>query len=234
MTRPEAVGTLFGGAGGGVGVEVHGFDAPGLADHLRRNGVAVVLDATHPYATRITEVARAACEATGVAYLRYERPDWSPPAGVRLVDSFSEAAGALASFGERVLLTVGSRPLGHFAGLQDRLTLFARILPSPVSLTEAAAAGFTQDRVLGLRPPFSYEFNRAVLREYRIGVLVTKSSGVEGGVVEKVSAALDLGLAVLMVRRPVTAAGAPAVSNVPDAVAGCLTLARKARPAGPG
>ena len=71
-----------------------------------------------------------------------------------------------------------------------------------LSIQQALAAGFTPDRLLCLRPPFSREFNRAILREYRAEVLVTKASGLEGGVEEKVLAAGDLGIEVVMIRRP--------------------------------
>jgi precorrin-6A/cobalt-precorrin-6A reductase len=100
------------------------------------------------------------------------------------------------------------------------LTLFARILPSPLSLEQALREGFTADRVLCLRPPFSTEFNRAIFHEYRVEVLVTKASGCEGGVVEKVTAARDLGMAVVMIRRPAET-GLEAVSSVEAAVAQC-------------
>ena len=101
-----------------------------------------------------------------------------------------------------MLLTIGAKQLKHFAHLHDRLVLIARILPCVASLQQALAAGFTPDRLLCLRPPFSQEFNRAVLCEYRVEVLVTKASGREGGVVEKVLAAHELGLEVVMIRRP--------------------------------
>jgi precorrin-6x reductase len=76
-------------------------------------------------------------------------------------------------------------------------------------------AGFTQETLLCLRPPFSREFNRSILREYKVEVLVTKASGAAGGVVEKVMAAQDLGLKTLMIRRPVPS-GLLSVST-PDA-----------------
>ena len=71
-----------------------------------------------------------------------------------------------------------------------------------------------------LRPPFSQAFNRALLEEYRIDALVTKDSGVEGGVVEKVLAAFELRLKVLMVRRPVLE-GIIAVRTIADALEAC-------------
>lgn len=234
VTRTESAAHLFGGLSGRMDVEVRSFDERSLSDRLRGDGVDIVLDATHPFATRITDVARAACVATGVPYVRYERPDWSPPAAVRLAGTFDEAADVLPSLGSRAFLAVGSRPLVHFAGLHDRIVLFARVLPAPLSLSQALEAGFTQERVLGLRPPFTREFNRALFTEYRADVLVTKASGVEGGVVEKVEAALDLGMNVLMVRRPAVGGELDVVTNAADAVAACHTLAYGGRAVGPG
>ena len=73
------------------------------------------------------------------------------------------------------MLTIGAKQLKHFAALHDRLTLFARILPAVASLQQALQAGFTPTHILCLRPPFSREFNRSILREYAIDVLVTKA-----------------------------------------------------------
>jgi precorrin-6A/cobalt-precorrin-6A reductase len=134
--------------------------------------------------------------------VRYERPDWGPPPGTRLAGSFAEAADLLPALGRRCLLTIGAKQLEHFAHLQGRLFLMARVLPCVVSLQQALAAGFTADRILCARPPFSQEFNRAILREYAVDVLLTKASGLEGGVKEKVLAARDLEIEVVMIRRP--------------------------------
>ena len=82
-------------------------------------------------------------------------PTGSRRPGTRLVDSFAAAAEVLPSLGSRVLLTIGAKQLKHFAHLHDRLVLIARILPCVASLQQALAAGFTPDRLLCLRPPFS-------------------------------------------------------------------------------
>jgi precorrin-6A/cobalt-precorrin-6A reductase len=108
----------------------------------------------------------------------------------------------LPSLGRRIMLTIGAKQLKYFARLHDRLTLFARILPSAISIEQALTAGFTMDRILCLRPPFSTAFNRAIFQEYRVNTLLTKASGIEGGVLEKVAAAFELGMNVLMIRRP--------------------------------
>jgi precorrin-6A/cobalt-precorrin-6A reductase len=202
VTREEAKENLFGPLTREVLVEARGFTEEGLTAFLAQGEADLVLDATHPFAVRITCLARAVCLQLGIPYVRYERPDWEPPPGTRLVGSFAEAAELLESLGRRTLLTIGAKQLKHFAHLQGRLYLVARVLPSVPSLQQALAAGFTPDRLLCLRPPFSRAFNRAILEEYRIRVLLTKASGREGGVEEKVLAAGDLGVEVIMIRRP--------------------------------
>lgn len=203
-----------------ITVEARGFTDESLAAYLRDGGADIVLDATHPFAVRITRIARATCARLGVPYVRFERPDWEPPEGTHLVDSFADAAALLPRLGRRAFLTIGAKQLKHFAALHDSLVLFARVLPSPVSVQQALDAGFAPDRILGLRPPFSQAFNRAILTEYQIDVLVTKASGIEGGVREKVLAARELGVAVLMIRRPEE--DGDVVTTIEAAVRACL------------
>jgi precorrin-6A/cobalt-precorrin-6A reductase len=220
VTRAEARENLFGPSLPDVLVEARGFTRESLTAFLARREADLVLDATHPFAVRITRLAHDVCLRLGVPYVRYERPDWDPPPGTRLVNSFAEAAELLPSLGSRVLLTIGAKQLKHFTPLQGRLHLVARILPGVHSVQQALAAGFTADRLLCLRPPFSREFNRAILREYRIELLLTKASGREGGVEEKVLAAGDLGVEVIMIRRP-EQAEVSGVSSLAAAVQAC-------------
>jgi precorrin-6A/cobalt-precorrin-6A reductase len=214
---------LFGPLQQALTVLVGGFTEARLTDFLAQAGADLVLDATHPFAVRITRIASAVCATLRVPYVRYERPDWEPPEGTVYAVSYAEAATLLPSLGTRVMLTIGAKQLKYFATLHDRLTLLARILPVPTSLQQALQAGFTQANILCLRPPFSREFNGSLLREYRIDVLVTKASGVEGGVVEKVLAAQDLGIKTLMIRRPL-ADDLSTVSTSEAAVRACQDL----------
>ena len=220
VTREEARAHLFGHLLDTITVLAQGFTAESLTDFIAQRRIALVLDATHPFAVRITHTAAVVCEQLGVPYVRYERPDWTPPDGAVYVDSYVEAARALPSLGSRAMLTIGAKQLKHFASLHDQLTLFARILPSPTSVQQALDAGFTQAQILALRPPFSQAFNRSLLLEYRADVLVTKASGADGGVVEKVVAAQELGVATLMIRRPDTQ-NPQAVSTVSAAIDAC-------------
>jgi precorrin-6A/cobalt-precorrin-6A reductase len=202
VTRAEAVAHLFGSIGAAAEVEVRGFTEATLGEFLGGGEAALVLDATHPFAVRIRRIARSVCAERHVPYVRFERPDWEPPAGTIVVDSFEEAARILPTLGSRAMLTIGAKQLKHFAQVGERMTLFARVLPSPISLQQALDAGVSGDRLLALRPPISRELNRALFVEHRVDVLVTKASGEAGGVAEKVLAAFDLGMKVVVIRRP--------------------------------
>src|SRR5262245_26216607 len=221
VTRPEARKNLFGSLKN-IKVEVRGFTEITLADFLKAGNADIDLDATHPFAVRITQIAHGVCARLGVPYVRYERPDWQPPEGTLFADSLAEAAAQLPDLGQRrILLTIGSKQLKHFSGLHQQVTLFARILPSPISLAQAEAAGFTPDRLVRERPPFSQAVNLALFQELDVQVLVTKASGSAGGVEEKVLAARQLGMKVLMIRRP-KLAGLSTVATFDQAVQACL------------
>jgi precorrin-6A/cobalt-precorrin-6A reductase len=225
VTRDEACESLFGELRDRMSVVARGFSVDSLAEYLARGEAELVVDATHPFAARITLTAREACRRTLTPYVRYERPDWVPPPGTHLVDGFAEAAGLAAALGRRIMLTIGSKQLKHFAHLQDRVEMLARILPSDVSTEQALAAGFRRDQLLSLRPPFSQECNRRLFAEHRVDVLVTKASGVEGGVAEKVLAACDLGISVVMIRRP-QLEPMRAVDSIDAVVAACFDSLR--------
>lgn len=220
VTRAEACENLFGALRDSVQVEARGFTVETLGDFLAHGHADLVLDATHPFAVRITRIAQEVCQRLGVPLVRYERPDWTPPDGTHLVDSFAEAANLLPSLGTRILFAIGAKQLKHFTHLHRQLQLWARVLPSPLSVQQARDAGFAPEHILAMRPPFSRDFNRAIFQDHQIEVIVTKASGREGGVVEKVEAARNLGIAVVMIRRP-EGADPNAVSSIEAAVRAC-------------
>ncbi|TIL55242.1 MAG: cobalt-precorrin-6A reductase, partial [Mesorhizobium sp.] len=91
----------------GVPVRVGGFGgAQGLAAYLKETGTALLVDATHPYAARITANAAEAARQVGVPILALRRPGWEPVAGDSwtLVDSVAESATALGTAPRRVFL----------------------------------------------------------------------------------------------------------------------------------
>ena len=113
-------------------VRIGGFGgAAGLAGFLRSNGITRVVDATHPFAIRVSTNAAEACTQAGVPLLRLVRPGWeNEPAASRWiwVDDHDEAAWQAARLGRRVLLTTGRQTLHHFIGPLAEHTVLARVV----------------------------------------------------------------------------------------------------------
>lgn len=194
-------------------VRVGGFGgAEGLADWLREQGVDAVVDATHPFARTITANAARAAAATGLPLVVLRRPGWRPGPGDRWhpVPSLEAAADLLPRLGQRVLLTTGRLGLGAFAHLTD-LCFFARSVEPPEPPLPP------QTHVLLARGPFTVADETALLRGHRVDVLVTKDSG-GAATSAKLTAARDLALPVVVVRRPPLPDGVTAVPDVSTAL----------------
>ncbi|MBG0833149.1 cobalt-precorrin-6A reductase [Planomonospora sp. ID67723] len=187
----------------------------GLAAWLAERRIGAVVDATHPFAARMSASAAEAARMTGLPLLILRRPGWEAGPGDdwRPVPSLQAAAELLPALGERVFLTTGRRSLPVFAGL-DGLWFLARSVDPPEPPLPRRV------EVLLSRGPFTVEGELALMREHRIDVLVTKDSGGRM-TTAKLHAARELGLPVVVVRRPPVPAGVPAVQTV-EAAAGWL------------
>jgi precorrin-6A/cobalt-precorrin-6A reductase len=168
-----------------------------------------VVDATHPFAATMTAHAAAAAAATGTPILRLQRPGWTAQPGDhwRWVDSLDEAAAAVAGF-RHVFVTTGRMHLDAFAGL-DQEVLVRSVDPPEPPLPPRTT-------VVLERGPFTVDEELALMREHSVDVLVTKDSG--SALIEaKLTAARQLGIPVVMVRRPPLPDGVPVVTTVEEA-----------------
>ena len=190
-------------------VRVGGFGgADGLAAWLVEQRPAAVVDATHPFAAGITANAAAACAATATPLLRLQRPGWTAQPGDdwRWADSLAHAATMVHG---TVFLTTGRRGLAAFAALPGPV-LVRSVDPPDATLP----AGTT---LLLARGPFSVDDERELMRAHGVDVVVTKDSG--GQMTEaKLTAARELGLPVVLVRRPPLPAGVETVATVDEAL----------------
>ena len=188
-----------------VSRQIGPLDEEGLMQLIRKEGISAIVDCTHPFAIRVRESAVAAAKTTAIPYFTFIRPACVPADGdVITVHNHAAAAQAAFSFGQPVLLTTGSRNLEPYVQASRRtgVKLVVRVLPEALSLDACAAAGITKECIVTGRGPFPVEINREVIKASGIGVLVTKDSGVAGGVQQKLEAARWEGCRVVVVQRP--------------------------------
>lgn len=196
-------------------VRVGGFGGvEGLVAFLRDQHVRAVVDATHPFAANISANAAAACAEAGVALLRLARPGWGGDVHAEQwhwVDSHEEAGRVARSLGGRVLLTTGRQHLADFLSPLGDSVVVARVVdPVDIELPSTWTVRLA-------RGPFDLASERALLRDERIDVLITKDSG--GDLTRaKLDAAAELGVAVVVVRRPLSRDGVAEVSTVGGAL----------------
>ena len=173
--------------------------ADGLANYLRDEDIDLVIDATHPFAARITANAAAACDSAARPILALRRPQWRPEPDDHWieVDTVVESAAAAGEHGHRVFVTVGRTEFGPFRDRPD-LWLLVRLMEATVD-----PLGIADGMTVVARGPFDAEDEMELMTEHRIDCVVTKNSGGDA-TYGKIAAARSLGLPVIMVRRPAT------------------------------
>ncbi|MXU65933.1 cobalt-precorrin-6A reductase [Oceanomicrobium pacificus] len=208
---PPDIGVMQGGFGG----------EDGLTGHLVIGGYKAVLNATHPFAARMTRNAQSAARRARVPILHLRRPAWDAAAqdAWHRVPDLGAAAAALPA-GTHAFLALGARHLDPFIARTD-CSFTARVIDPPDPALQAAAPHI---RFVKGRPPHSEESERQVLRESGASWLVTRNSGGRSGRT-KLDAAAALGLNILIVDRPPMPRGSTTVAD-PAAALGWIDARR--------
>lgn len=200
--RPLPLPARIGGFGG----------AEGLAAFLKAEAVSLLVDATHPFAARISHNAAAAAEASGTPLLALRRPAWEAGPGDRWtrVESVAEAVAALGTTPRRVFLAIGRQEAFHFEKAPQHSYVLRSVDPvmPPLNLpdvTPILASG-----------PFAEADEVNLLRQHDLEVVVAKNSG-GSATYGKIAAARRLGIDVVMVERR-KPADVPTVSTCDEAL----------------
>ena len=177
-------------------VRIGGFGGPpGLARWLMDHEVDLVVDATHPFAEKISISAAEATRATGIPLIALHRPAWTPENYDEwiYVNDMEEAA-RIAERYHHIFLTIGRQKLAPFANDSHNLYVIRSVDPPEGPLPK-------RHRLILSRGPFSVQDEKQLMRDNQIDALVTKNSG--GSLTyAKIVAARQLGIPVIMVQRP--------------------------------
>jgi precorrin-6A/cobalt-precorrin-6A reductase len=196
-----------------VPVRIGGFGgAEGLAAYLSGESIDALIDATHPYAAKISANAARAAAVARMPFLLLHRPAWTPVAGdswTEVADT-KEAVRALGSAARRIFLALGRQELDPFAAVPQHHYLIRSVDPIDPPLPVPQAIYVTG------RGPFTAADDHSLLTAHGIDVIVAKNSG-GTATYGKIAAARALGLPVILLRRPRLPV-VPTVARVEDAV----------------
>ncbi len=186
--------------------------AEGFLSVVRDEGITRVVDATHPFAHRITDRTARLCAQEGLPYLQVLRPPWRPGPDDRWTEiAREERAAEIVPPGATVFLATGRQGLERFAALEGREVICRQIDPPEGDFP------FRGGRFLTGRPPFSVEAETALFRDLGVDWLVVKNAGGAASAT-KLTAARELGIPVLMLARP-PRPDAPMVETAEEAIA---------------
>ena len=183
---PMALPTRVGGFGG----------ADGFRNYVEHKNITAILDATHPFAARITDRTATIAADLGLPYAHLLRPEWTPKAGDNwtMIDREQDAAQHI-EMGSTVFLGTGRQTLDQFKNLEGCRVICRQIDPP------TAPFPFEGGEFLIGRPPFRVEREREIFSQLGIDVMVVKNAGGAASYT-KLEAARDLQIPVLMIRRP--------------------------------
>jgi precorrin-6A/cobalt-precorrin-6A reductase len=178
-------------------VRVGGFGGvAGLISYLVDEKIGVVIDATHPFASKISGNAELACNSLSLPLIALERPPWEPNEHDNwcTVPDAQAAASMVNYQRNRVFLSIGRQELGAFSNCEDAWFL-VRAIDAPSETLPA------NSKLILKRGPFHLNDELQMLRTESISLIVSKNSG-GTATYSKIEAARALRIPVVMIDRP--------------------------------
>ena len=172
---------------------------------IDEHNISTIIDATHPYATVVTENIIAACKEKKVLYLRYERPSviesYLPHPDIITVDRYEDLQEDLLGVEGTIVNTTGSNNVEKLMNMNLPNTIIHKVLPTKEVLTKLYHLKVPIKNIVAICGGGSKEFNKALFDEYNAKAIILKDSGKQGKTKEKIGAALELGIKVFIIKR---------------------------------
>ncbi len=167
---------------------------------INTSNIQCVIDASHPFAAEVSLNAINACKLTNVKYIRFER-EQQYIKGCKYYQSYTDISEQLTREQGNILLTTGSKNIHLFSQI-ERERLVVKVLPVIESIEKCNYASIVPHNIIAMKGIITEHTSKAIYKEYNIKHLVTKDSGLAGGLSEKVSAALSMDINVHILCRP--------------------------------
>ncbi|SDP61205.1 cobalt-precorrin-6A reductase [Clostridium gasigenes] len=179
-------------------------DKDGLNKLIKDFNIKVLVDASHPYAEIVSKNAMESCKESNIEYIRYERLgvlSKENSKNIIRVKSYEELETVINNIPGNILNTTGSKNIGKILRLNIENRVIHRILPSWQILKEVLELGVEVSDVVAIKGPIGYELNKGFIYQDNIKAIITKDSGVQGGVLEKLKATTDTNIKLIVIEK---------------------------------
>lgn len=179
-----------------------------IIEIIKSQGFDVLIDATHPFAEHITQTSASIAKELKMPYVRFERPTTNleniDTSHIHYVKSFEDAGKLIADeFNQgNVLHFAGANTMADIVKYVPTERFYPRILKVESSLEKCDALNINPNHIIPMKGAASLEENIHLIEKYDASVMITKESGEIGGVIEKIEAANEKNIDIIMIQRP--------------------------------
>lgn len=180
-----------------------------IIELINNSNFDILIDATHPFAEHITQTSVSVSRICNIPYIRFERPalnlDEMDTSNIIYAKSFENA-------GEIISEEIPEGNVLHFAGANtmeevlknvSKERFYPRILKVQKSIEKCERLGIDDSHIIPMKGAASLKENMDLIEKYDASVMITKESGEIGGVVEKIDAANQKDIYLIMIKRPI-------------------------------
>lgn len=179
-----------------------------IIEIITGNNYDLLIDATHPFAEHITKTSTSIANELKIPFIRFERPTLDmkniDTSHIHYVNSF-EDAGKLIEKEYRegnVLHFAGANTMKDILKYVSAERFYPRILKVKSSLEKCETLNINPDHIIPMNGAASLDENIGLIEKYDAEVMITKESGEIGGVIEKIEAANEKDIRLIMIQRP--------------------------------
>lgn len=179
-----------------------------IIEIIETQGFDVLIDATHPFAEHITQTSVSIAKELKMPYVRFERPTTNleniDTSHIHYVKSFEDAGKLIADeFNQgNVLHFAGANTMTDIVKYVPTERFYPRILKVESSLEKCDALNIDPNHIIPMKGAASLEENIHLIEKYDASIMITKESGEIGGVIEKIEAANEKNIDIIMIQRP--------------------------------
>ena len=172
------------------GVRIDGaMDGEAMMSFSREHAILLIVDAAHPFASRLHETIAEVAELLQIPVIRYERiyPPRDPD--ITWIDDYTEIPTTMHT----LLATTGVQSISRLTWLESKgVKVIYRILNRESSIELAHQQGASDEQLCFYEDETMPDADAILLKE----------SGISGGFVEKVAAARERGMQIIVLKRP--------------------------------